>query len=325
MSEIITSSTAATGNADATTQTGGSTSSVSAAAFTSTASTTTATTNTSGAVEPWHKDWLHADGSVNNKALDRLPDDIKHIAPSLANARNIEDVMRKISTLNLMAGKKGLAPLPADAPADAVKARNELMRQINGVPEKAADYGITRPDNVPPEMWNDGYVNGALDIMHKFNAPPEMVKALVAHNMQTTQGQQAQQAEAEKAFFADQNKAAAAMFVKDGMSAEKGFDLAARTARQLGIDPDADPEFKSAKTIYAFAKVAQMIGEPKLVTGEGKNLAGSADPASLAHDVRTNKANPLYAEYYNGNKAVIAKVQGWEFEARALKAKAGAR
>ena len=113
-----TTSPAATETGDLT-KTASSTTPVAASTSTQTAQTTSAV------VEPWFNEWLQKDGTLNSKAYERMPDDLKHLAPSLANAKTIDDVMRKVANLSTLAGKKGLAPLPADAPPDAVKARGE--------------------------------------------------------------------------------------------------------------------------------------------------------------------------------------------------------
>jgi hypothetical protein len=315
MSEISTSP--ATAVATAATDNGGSQqSAATAVASTSTASSTTA--QTSAVAEPWFKSWIKDDGSVDAKAYERLPDDLKHLAPSLANAKNVDEIMRKMANLNTLAGKKGLAALPADAPPDAVKARNELMRQINGVPEKAADYGIVRPENVPAEQWNQSYLDTALGIMHKFNTPPAMVKELVALNMQTSQVQQQQEAEYEKNFYATQQKEIQSQLSKDGVQYDKALDLAERTARTFGIDPQNDAIFKNAKVFLALSKVGVALGEPRLVTGETSGNGGGPDDGARAQDIIHNKANPENAAYWNAehpnNKAVKAKVLQWQAE-----------
>ena len=321
MSEISTSTPPAAASTAALENGGATQSSTATAGSTSTQTSSTATGQSqqaSAVAEPWFKSWIKDDGSVDAKAYERLPDDLKHLAPSLANAKNVDEIMRKMANLNTLAGKKGLAALPADAPPDAVKARNELMRQINGVPEKAADYGIVRPETVPAEQWNQAYLDSALGIMHKFNTPPAMVKELVALNMQTSQVQQQQEAEYEKNFYATQQKEIQAQLSKDGVQYDKALDLAERTARTFGIDPQNDAIFKNAKVFLALSKVGVALGEPRLVTGETSGNGGGPDDGARAQDIIHNKANPENAAYWNAehpnNKAVKAKVLQWQAE-----------
>ena len=59
----------------------------------------------SAAATPWYSDWLKSDGTVNPASYERMPDHLKHLAPSLANAKNVDDVMTKMAHLNTLAGR----------------------------------------------------------------------------------------------------------------------------------------------------------------------------------------------------------------------------
>ncbi len=66
----------------------------------------------------WGADWLKPDGTVNGAAFDRAPEHLRGLRDGeLKNAKTLEDVMTKMTHLATLAGKKGLAPLPADVPA----------------------------------------------------------------------------------------------------------------------------------------------------------------------------------------------------------------
>lgn len=266
------------------------------------------------ATGPWYADWLKTDGTVNPAAYERLPEHLRHLGPSLANAKSIDDVMLKMAHLNTLAGKKGLAPLPADAPANVKAERDALMRSINGVPEKPEGYGITKPKDLPDALWNGEYVNEAAKILHAHNAPPSAVAQLVQLSLKEGQKQMAAQASYEAEFFRQQEQKIAEGFQQQGIPTEKGLDLASRTAQRFGIDPKENPIFKNADVVMMLHKVGIAIGEPNLVTGEGAAPDVQSD-AAKAEDIIHNKANPEYAIYWNGghpqNRAVKEKVQAW--------------
>jgi len=261
------------------------------------ATTTPQTVNTT----PWYSDWMKTDGSLNPDSYQRLPEHLKHLEPTLKNAKNVEDVLTKFSNLNTLAGKKGLAPLPADAPANVVKERNELLRSINGVPEKPEGYNIKKPDDLPQELWNDGLFNNALKIMHDGNVPPSVAQKLFEAQLQDAKSQRDASVNYEKQFYATQDKTIRDTIAKQGVAYDKTAEMASRAARTLGIDPDKDPVFKNAKVFLALSKVGQYIGEDKLVSAEsvGSNM-GESD-LSKAKDIVSNKANQYNSMYWDSN------------------------
>lgn len=273
----------------------------------------------SAAVAPWYSDWLKTDGSVNASSYDRLPNDIKHIAPSLKNCKTADDVLRQLAHANTLAGKKGLVPLAADAPAEAVKARAELMKSINGVPDKPEGYGFVRPDAVPEGAWNSDLAAGAAALMHKHNIPPAAAKELMALNVAEGVKQMQAQADYEQKFFAAQDKAFSDVLSRENVSAEKGLEMAERGARMFGIDP-ASPIFKNAEVRAAMYRVSLATGESKFVDGQGASSVAPNDAAkaeSIAHD----KSNPKYAIYWDKNHAQNRSVVA---EVNALRANAAA-
>lgn len=282
---------------------------------------------------PWHTEWMKPDGTLNPSVYDRLPDDIKHLAntTSLKNSKTVEDVFRKIASLETLAGKKGLGPLPDNAPAEAKAERDLLLRSINGVPEKPEGYGIVKPADLPDAAWNPKSAEAAAAIMHKYNVPPAAARELVASQVGFAKQQIAEQASYEANFFAEQETSFRTEAAKNGMAPDKALDLAERSARRFGIDPEADVIFKNAKVRMALAKVAVAVGEPNLVTG---NTAAEANNGmsdnDRAKDIISNHSNPERAIYWDAahpqHKAVVAKVQALMAEdARKRQVATGAR
>src|SRR5271154_1489143 len=99
-----------------------------AAGATSPATTGVATTaaQTSGISEPWAKSWIKPDFSLDHTALERMPDHLKGMKATLEKYPNFEAALTGWQNQQVMAGKKGLAPLPSDAPPAALAERKGL-------------------------------------------------------------------------------------------------------------------------------------------------------------------------------------------------------
>lgn len=196
-----------------------------------------------------------------------------------------------------LAGKKGLEPLPKDAPAELVAERQALMRKLNNVPEKPEGYGIKKPDNVPDGQWNQEYVGGVLGILHKHNASPELVQELTKFDGEFAsklhQGGEAAQAQA-------MAKEGETLKTEFGADYSRKIGLAARAAKTLGLDPETDPMFRTAAGVKAMLKVAEMVSEDRLVSGEGGADFGKSD-REKALDIVNNPANPLHKAFHDAD------------------------
>lgn len=194
-----------------------------------------------------------------------------------------------------LAGKKGLEPLPKDAPAELVAERTALMRKLNNVPEKPDGYGIKKPDGVPDDQWNGEYVGGVLGILHKHNASPELVQELVKMDQdfagKLRAGGEAAQAETLK-------KEGEALRTAFGSDFDKKLGSAKRVAATLGLDVNDPAIGNSSKLIIALSKVADMVSEDKLVSGDGGADFGKGD-REKALDIVNNPANPLHKAFHD--------------------------
>lgn len=194
-----------------------------------------------------------------------------------------------------LAGKKGLEPLPKDAPPELHAERAALMRKLNNVPEKPDGYGIKKPDTVPDEQWNGEYVNGVLGILHKHHASPELVKELVGFDQTAADGMrskgEAAQAQARERELATLKQAF-------GNDYEKRLALAARAAKTLDLDVSDPTIGNNAKVIQALARVADMVSEDKLVAGDDSVSPGLSD-RERALSIVNNEADPLYKAYHD--------------------------
>jgi hypothetical protein len=171
------------------------------------------------------------------------------------------------------------------------------MRKLNNVPEKPEGYGIKKPDGVPDDQWNGEYVGGILGVLHKHNASPELVQELTKFDGEFASklraGGEAAQAETLK-------KEGEALRTAFGSDFDKKLGQAKRAAATLGLDVNDPAIGNSSKVIIALAKVAEMVSEDKLVSGEGGADFGKSD-REKALDIVNNPANPLYKAFHEAD------------------------
>lgn len=273
-------------------------------------------TTTTAAVEPYYKDWLQSDGKLNSKALDRLPDHLSHLKPTLERQGTLDDVLTIFANQQLLAGKKGLSPLPESAPPEVRAERKTLLDSINGVPKEAKDYGVVKPEGISDEQWNPKLADSFTQWAHKNSVSPAAVRELLATQMGAVKEQIQTRALYEKNFFDGQLATIQSQLKLENMPYDKAQALAERGAVNLGLDP-TKPEvqtlLKNANAFRMAYKHAQSISEDKFVDGTA-SAPGGGDPNVLAKDIVSNKANPLNAAYWDSghpqHKSAKAKVEG---------------
>ena len=267
--------------------------------------------------EPYYKTLINADGTLNHKALDNLPDHLAALKPTLARQKSLDDVFTVMGNQQTLVGKKALGPLPPNATPEMVAERKGLLDSINGVPKDPKDYGIVKPENISNELWNDGLAKGAAEIAHKYSAPPAMLKDLVALQTAELQKQLLAQQDYERAFFAKQQENLVQTLKLENIPLTKAQELAERGAQKLGLDlqnPDIQTLMKNSNVFLMAMRHALSTSEDKFVSGEAKSSLGG-DPAALAKDATSNKSNPLYAPYWDAqhpqNKMAKETVNQW--------------
>ena len=282
------------------------------------ANTPSTQASTASAVkEPYYKTLINADGTLNHKALDNLPDHLAALKPTLARQKSLDDVFTVMGNQQTLVGKKALGPLPPNATPEMVAERKGLLDSINGVPKDPKDYGIIKPENISNELWNDGLAKGAAEIAHKYSAPPAMLKDLVALQTAELQKQLLAQQDYERAFFAKQQDNLVQTLKLENIPLTKAQELAERGAQKLGLDlqnPDIQTLMKNSNVFLMAMRHALSTSEDKFVSGEAKSSLGG-DPAALSKDATSNKANPLYAPYWDAqhpqNKMAKETVNQW--------------
>lgn len=256
---------------------------------------------TTATVEPFYKDFLQSDGTLNHKSLERLPEHLKPLKATWERAKTIEDLGTMYLNSQMLNGKKALAPLPPDAPAHVVTERKQLMDTLNGVPTTPKDYGITRPQDFPENGWSQPAADNLAAWAHKHSVSPQAAKELMQEHGKIVQAQLAEQAQYETKFWQEQQTAFDAAIRQENIPSERANALVEKGATALGLDLTNERTktfLKGSDARLMAMRHAIAIGEDKAVTATTGTTA-VPDPAAAAADIRTNPANPLNAAYWN--------------------------
>ena len=279
-------------------------------ATTTTAATTAATTST--APEPFYRGLYDNDGKIQASAFDRLPDDLKPYKEELSKYPTIETLLRSHIETRQLASKKNLLPLAPNAPPEAIKERGALLAQINGTPEKPEGFGFKRPDDLPAEYWSDEFANASAQILHKHHVSPALAQELMAAQIAFTKKAVADGQVRMDGLIQQQDEAFAAVAKAANLAPDKATELAKRAAAILGIDPEKDAEFGSAKVRAALMKHALLTGEDTHISGTEAAGGRFANAREEYLDILSNEANPWYKAFRDENNPLhdqaVAKV-----------------
>lgn len=248
---------------------------------------------------PYYADLIGKDGTLNQGSFARLPENLKGLTPTLASMKTVDDMFAKLSNLNALAGRKGLAPLAANATAEDIAAQQTVLRAVLGVPEKPEGYGFTRPADLPEANWDPKLATAVQELLHKHNGSPALAKDLFAMQTQLVKDSLAGDAQYAKDWYAKQDTAFREALTKDGLDYDKTNALIDRVALQYGIPQDA-AILKNAQVRLLLNQVGKSIGEAKFVAGDSGAAGGTQSDQALAEDIMHNKANPEYAMYWAG-------------------------
>ncbi len=248
------------------------------------------TVNTS----PWYSDWLKQDGSVNVKSYERLPDHLKALRPTLERQNNVEGILQVLDHNMSVAGKKALAPLPADAP-DPVKAeRKALLDSINGVPKEAKEYGVTKPADLPDAVWHQPLADTVTAWAHKHSVAPAALKELIGANFGFVKEQMATQAKNEAAFWAKEQATFDSAITNKNIPTERASALIEKGAQAFGMDltnPQTQIFLKGAQARLMCMTHAIAMGEDSSATG---NSGDSNTGGDINDRIKEAKADPAY-------------------------------
>ena len=244
---------------------------------------------------------FYGESGLNREALDTLPESAAPIRSMLEKYSNEDALYGGIKNLQYLASQKSLARLPADATDEQKHQHSTMVKEYFGVPDHAKDYGVTKPEGVPDEMWDQDGTDALLDILHQHNASPELVQALSAHQIAGMQAELDKAPQREEDRRAEVNAELQKSFGNDlqTVSADAAKGLAA-----LGIDmPEsgnlADLKIGYTEILQAGQRMTQLIGEDAVSRGlardSSQNSAGSYRDQAMA--IKSDPSNKFYADF----------------------------
>lgn len=243
---------------------------------------------------------IYSDEGLNREALDTLPESASGLKSLLEKYPNEEAFYGGIKNLQFLAGQKSLQRLDPNA-TDAEKAQHATMvREYFGTPDNVDGYGVKKPDDIPDEVWNAESTNKQLEILHKHNASPELVRELAEFRINEFKDEMAKAPEQQAARVAEINAE---------LQKEFGNDLPAVTQAAmkglaaLGVElPEsgniADLKISFPQIVAAGQRMTELISEDVIALEARKDASGNTAGSYLdqANDIKTNPNNPFYAD-----------------------------
>ena len=243
-----------------------------------------------------------------------LPDDLKASAAALAKYPNPLELMRGHVNASKLIGQKTALKAPApDAKPEEVAKFNAQIREVLGVPAKAEEYKLTKPDNLPQGLsWDEAKVGDWQKFFHDANIPPAVADKIVAKQA----AEIASQAEAGKGKLDEWVKSQEAELRKEwGADFDANLGLAAKAASIAGFDLNDSELGNNAKFVQAMLTVSRFISPDKLV---GDDKVTAMNGAAQAEDIRRNPNNPWHKAFMGQEgearqreaAGVMARLQG---------------
>ena len=205
--------------------------------------------------------------------------------------------------------------LPDDAPQELKDKRSEMIRKMNGAPEKAEDYGLKRPDEISDSIyWPEGIETKHMDLAKEYNVPREflqkqmemhmdMLNGAPAHFEAQYEGQRKEQLEALRTEHGGNLQAVVDAAEAGGLASGhfdgEGMAIMMRAATQVG---------KGKEFVNMMKWINDSIGEDKRVFSPDQSGQGAMDDFGKAKDIVSNPQNPLYEKFYAGDADTVNMV-----------------
>ena len=239
-------------------------------------------------------EWL-VEGKFAQGLSARLSDDLKPYAGSIRKFEGtpIQDVLKSYGELEKKLGQRVQPPGPEARPEEVAAWRKNM-----GVPERPDGYGITRPEEMPVEMWSDELARGFAEVAHKHHLSAAAANELV----QWWNGQQ----QAAISRHQQESMGGREGLVQNlqrewGDKLESNLHAAQRVAGMVKLDVNDPSIGDNPAVIRALHAMSSLISEDRQVTGG--NGALRLTRHQQADDIQTSRTNPLYDDYHGANGA----------------------
>jgi hypothetical protein len=267
---------------------------------------TTATTENKS--EAWFTSWIKQDGTLDHTAFDKAPDEVRKMRPDLERYKTPDEFVKAWGGLKTLATKKGIIdPLPKDATPEMKAEHQAIIRRVNGVPENPEGYNLTKPQDLPDNLWDQNYANMMAKVAHEEGLSPTAMQKLAQAEIAHTKTIIEQNQKMEQEWFQKQDALFREVAQREGLDYGKAKDLAERAGARYGADPQ-NPLYKNATFLAIMTRVGKALGEDSMVKGESaKNMSLSPDQMTpeqanaAARDVSTNKEHADYKAYWDKN------------------------
>jgi hypothetical protein len=265
------------------------------------ADTSTTNTSTSPTSSPAGRGLVGEDGQFQDGWLDQLGDDLRPAHHTLAKYRDVQSLAKSHFELQQLLGRKSTA---VNVPGER-STREEIaaFRKAVGAPERAEDYQL-KPGKLPEGMeWDEETMKGYAAIAHKYHVPEAAMRELTNRFLA---GEQARGEIAQEMAIAELERGRESLKMAWRGDYDRNIGLAVQAAKVVGLDPGS-PGLRDPEVVKALTRFASMMSEDKLVGGE---FASSMKAGKgRANDIMTNKTNPLYEKYQQGDRETVELVR----------------
>lgn len=238
--------------------------------------------------------------TLDDKFFASLPDELK-AEPSvqLFKGKGINDVLTShVNAQRMIGGDKVVIPAGKN---DTPEAWEALYSKL-GRPAKPDDYKLERP--TPPDglKYNEQGEKAFREFAHSIGLTPKQASGIYDLYNKTMIDSYAGNVEADRAFRAEAEKALRAEW---GNKYDSNVNMAKRVLETFGGKPEAVTQFvekfgDDPVAIRVLANLGSVIGEANFVKGtSAEYLAAPEKAMKAAHDIMTNKQNPLNEAYFN--------------------------
>jgi len=257
-------------------------------------------------------------GNLNKDNFDNLPAHLVGHKETFCKYDTMEALLGGFSNALNVAGKKGLQPLPSDAPKEVLEERSALMKTLNRTPDEPTGYKFDKPDDVDETIWNGLQAENYAKILHKHNASPELAAELFAAQMEQAKAGPGEIQAAIDAQIVSETKELKKV---TGDKYNETILLAGRGIEIMAIDGFTvnSPEFKSHKVVLMAAEISKLSKEDDLSGmggggGSGENPREEALSIVSGEHSRWGKAyndaeDPMHEDAISAKQALDKKAR----------------